>query len=330
MTRFGKLTKATTLAVAIAAGFGASTSAQAGALATSILDVSQFSINFTSTGLEVPISTFGGALITDSGKNVASLNGFPTQTVTGTQNGGGTFDLAAACVGVVCPAANTFTHSAPGSISPNQYAWADSLVTGAPVTGLITNPGDPKARAVTGSEVKLTGTGTGGGLSNLSLLTTFAFTTTAAVSFTFDFLANLYERAFLGANSNIGFSSADAGAHLTFKIQQVSGAGTLATIFNWAPNGQSGGIFGGNELFDEFDLQQNTAVTLPGFDSIVDSLGNKHFAASVNLGTGNYIFSVDHGVVANAALQIPEPGSLALAGVALLALVGSRRNKKAA
>ena len=112
MTKFGKFKKAAPLVLAIAAGFGVSSAANAGLVATSVLEVTNFQIR-DGAGMVRDISDFGSAIIQDSGTNTASLTGFVTASNTDNIFGGGPMDIAQACVGGPCPLENNFAHTLP-------------------------------------------------------------------------------------------------------------------------------------------------------------------------------------------------------------------------
>ena len=71
MTRFRKLTKATTLALAIAAGFGVSGAAHASLVATAVLEVQNFQIQSVASGVGTILdaSHFSGLTVGDFGHN---------------------------------------------------------------------------------------------------------------------------------------------------------------------------------------------------------------------------------------------------------------------
>jgi len=324
----GRLKKATTLALAIAAGFGMHGASQASALATAVLEVTNFQIQSTS-GAILSLSDFilpqGLNSIVDNGTNSGSLNGvFANSTLTVT--GGGPMDIVQACVGVVCPAQNNFGHTVPPPVAGNQLGRADSKLDGAPLLGL----GQPTgANARTVAEVQLTSTGSGTGDSRLGLNTTFDFNLALAKAIRLDFDADLYLRAFLSSDVKSGLAQASSG--LVFSIIQLGAGGAGTTIFEWAPNGLAGGITGGTELQDGENLNTTIAALVGGDNFTNDLPGSQHFRADTNvLGVGSYRFSIRHTNATDAQQVLPEPGTLLLAGGALLGLAALRRGKKAA
>lgn len=320
MTRTGKL-KIATLALAIAAGLGASGTVHAGLVATSVLEVTNFRIT-DAQGNPLDITDFGGAILQDSGTNTATLTGFAPVTNTLSIFGGGTMNILQSCVGAVCPGQDNFTHTTPPPVVGTQLARADSLLDGAPVTGIVGAPLGANARAV--AEVLLTGNGIGGGDSDLNENTLFSFSLAQARTLRLSFDADLYLRTFLSADSKIG-SSAAATSKLTFSLFDL---GTGANLFSWAPNGAAGGIIGGTELLDGANLNDSITALIPGANFSRDLPGSQSFLAETTLGAGNYQFIVSHVVGADGTQVIPEPGTMLLAGVGLLGVALSRRRAK--
>ena len=188
------------------------------------------------------------------------------------------------------------------------------------MTGL---PGLLGANARTVAETLLTKNGKGKGDSDLGLNTLFTFFLPVAQPVRFTFDADLYLRAFLSPDSKIG-SSASATSKLSFNLFDVDGN----PIFSWQPNGAPGGIFGGTEIADGANLNDSIVALLPGQNLKRDLPGSQAFAAETLLGPGGYTFNISHIVGATGKQVIPEPGTLLLAGVGLLGLVASRRQKK--
>ena len=321
MASFGNLRKATALTLAIAAAFGMAGASQAASVqGSSVLEVTNFQIQSTA-GAILDIGAFGSPVIADNGTNSASLTGFAPILNSGNSVGGVPMDIAQACLGVVCPGANNFTHNPAPPAGGTQLSRGDSKLDGAPVTGL----GQPTgANARTVAEVRLTGNGTGTGDSRLGLNTSFSFDLLSSKALRFDFDANLYLRAFLSLDSLGG--SSQASSNLVFAIDRGG-----VNVFSWSPNGLAGGIFGGTEIADGTNLNDSVTALVAG-DNNFREVGVKHFTADTDLLTaGSYRFTIRHTSAADANLAvIPEPGTLLLAGGALLGLALSRRGRKTA
>lgn len=323
MASFGNLGKVATLTLAIAAAFGMAGASQAApsVQASSVLEVLNFQIQSAgAVNTILDISNFGSPVIADNGTNSASLTGFAPILIPGSAVGGVPMDIAQACLGGVCPGQNNFTHNPVPPAAGTQLSRGDSKLDGAPVTGL----GQPTgANARTVAEVRLTGNGTGTGDSRLGLNTSFSFDLASSRALRFDFFANLYLRAFLSADSTGG--SSQASSNLSFAIDKSG-----VNVFAWSPNGLGGGIFGGSEILDETNLNDSVTALVAG-DNNFREVGLKHFIAETDvLGIGSYRFTIRHTSAADANLAVPEPGTLLLAGGALLGLALSRRRLKAA
>ena len=323
MARFGNLRKAATLTLAIAAAFGVAGVSQAASVqGSSVLEVTNFQIQSTAAGHAIlDLSNFLSPVISDNGTNSASLTGFVPVLNSGLVAGGGPMDIAQACLGVVCPGANNFTHNPAPPAGGTQVARADSKLDGAPITGL----GQPTgANARTVAEVRLTGNGSGTGDSRLGLNTSFNFDVATSRAIRFDFDADLYLRAFLSADAKGG--SAQASSNLVFSIDKAG-----VNVFSWSPNGLVGGIFGGTEVADGANLNDSVTALVAGDNNFRDAAGVQHFTADTDVLTaGSYRFTIRHTSAADANLAVPEPGTLLLTGGALLGLALSRRGRKAA
>lgn len=325
MTRFGKFRKAS-VALALVSGFGATGSAHADVVATSVLQVSNLLFKTTS-GVQLDISSFTNPIIQDSGTNTAALTGFATVSIPGSVLGGGPMDIAQACVGLVCPGQNNFSHTPISPALPaagTQLTRADSLLNGSPVSGVPSATLGGNASTI--AQVLLTRAGVGNGDSDLGLNTLFSFTTTQAQAINLSFSADHYLRSFLSADLAFG-SSAAATSKLTFSLVDASGI----EVFFWAPDGTVNAIRGGTEIADGGNLNTSRTALAPGVDFSVDLAGLQFFSANTNVfGAGRYQFVISQVVGADGTQiqRVPEPGTMLMAGVGLLGVVLSRRRAK--
>lgn len=123
-------------------------------------------------------------------------------------------------------------------------------------------------------------------------------------------------------------------------ITQVGGFG--GTVFNWAPDGQSGGITGGVELLDQASLNVTGYLdhTTPG-TSTFDPTGNgnvdvgdltpstwANYAALTDVllsGTYTLNIAMSEKVELN---RVPEPATLGLLGIGLIGMAFANRRRK--
>jgi hypothetical protein len=338
MTNFAKLKAVAAVSAACAGLFGA-TSAQAYVYAVSHLEIEALSLVITPTAT---INSF-----TFDQTNTASLNSGPFATGASCNSA-----LLPACG--AAPVLDAAVANAPGSVplrgennfgflgvnNVSSYSSADSvlttaqLVTGTPTSlnqiaeSLLNTNGFAKANALQQSNTSM-----------------FIELTVAGgpASLTFNFRADPDQRSEIGG-PDIGayLSQSDLNASFTLSRSSQDGGGSI----NWTPNGTaandctvSGALFGVatcTESADGADLNDNTTTgTNPAFDDNSFEAANIFSAFGINiagLAAGNYTLALNAQTSTSIIRNVPEPGALALMGIALagLAFTAKRRQGKQA
>jgi len=294
------------LALAAALSMLAPGLAHADAVAQSILNISGFTVT-PSNGAALDLSSIQ---VGNNGDVSASFGGAAAVTQVANPGSGG-FNLS------VSAGPNAASYS-PGTAligaATLNYAGSTSSLSGNSLEA-------GGATAKVDNTVSLVPGGTGSTQSNVNLLSEFSITTDQASTFKFDFSATAFLRAYLSlAAGQKGTVNASYGWTLT--IEDSDGN----TVFAWTPDGTVDAITGGTETADAFDLTAGRA-TLTSNDRVTNNLVSGSFSAITNiLEAGTYTFQIAQTSSADATV-IPEPGSLALLGVALCgaAFAGRRR-----
>lgn len=294
--------------VAIAAGL-LPMSAQADAVAQSILNVSNFHFaagNGAGRAADGSLLAFlaPGASATTTADTVAKLNG--------------AVDNGSAIAGGEQSAVGNFGSYTPGvqllGAPIATYAAATAAQTG---NALLNN-----ANADTDGVVSLKPTGDGSTQGNVNLNGQFTISLTAATAIEIAFDA----KAFLRAMQDKG-PPWFATAAYSWVMTIVDSTGN--EVFKWSPDGQlNSGIVGGTEYADGFSLNDSRSKTTIG-DFVVTRNLAAFEAETGTLAAGDYEVSLRQTSTADARL-LPEPGSLALFGIALAgaAAAGRRRQRK--
>jgi len=302
------------LAVA-AALTGMSLNVNAGVLAQSVLEITNFRF-LNPDGSIISVGQFDFLAFQDSSQVTASLNGTTaTQTINSTAFG--TLDLPQQCVGNCAGfPENDYSHRLLATVN---VARGDSLLQGAPILNPVA-PSPADAHVV--AEAQLIGGGNGNVQGNLGLTASFSFslTNSQAVTVSLDSLSHLI--ASISASSNGTARASDQ-----WVIEVADAAGN--TVFSWAPNGLPGGITGGVEIVDTCNLQRTVNAQLPGQTNLFDCAGTHSATTGILDAAQTFTLGLRHQNNADAT-QIPEPGTVLLMGLAFAGLgFGAYRRKSA-
>lgn len=317
--KFSKTGIALAAALGTVSALGLASEANAGAVAYATLDVSNFRLSSGGTTLDVADFVPGTLGILNTVGASGSLNGI-TQALTNPPTGGPS-DVVLQCVGACGMGQNNF--ALQPVLSSGHFGRGDANLTGALITGVP--DGGNAARAQGVAEVQVNGVSFGSGTSTISTSAGFTFTLAGGPGSTRTIRADFDAASTIRAITDATGLSADATITWTASITRVD---NNEVVFSWSPDGQVGGISGGTEIADAYDLTDT--VNAFGLNQDIEESNSGAFAAEVTLENGvQYRLSIQQTQVANAVSVVPEPGTLALVASSLLGLGFAARRRKA-
>jgi hypothetical protein len=309
-------TKQLLSAVALAAT-AAFAPAHAGVLGMGDLAITSLLLLDTGTGLPI----VSGLNVTSDSRTGSAASDYNGVAGTGagsgsiTLGGGATVDVKYRCAGPDCGSIgglygttenNTATHITPPA--SKNYALGDMVIAGSAL-------GVSGAQGLTRANASATGPTNLGGSSaaiqnNARVTTTFTAGTTYNAAFAMG--VDAYVSAFVDAASTgvTTFASGGIGFNLTV-FEQLAGGGQ-SLVLSWIPAQINTGLFA------------TTASESASYSFIGSVLSP---TALIEAGK-TYTLTINQTSLSTIS-EIPEPASLALAGVALLSLAGAARRRKA-
>ncbi|NHZ78011.1 PEP-CTERM sorting domain-containing protein [Massilia sp. CCM 8695] len=231
---------------------------------------------------------------------------------------GGTVDVKNRCAGPSCGAGmpvgnypggveNNFTAHLPAP--SGNYALGDMYIAG-------TALGVTGANGLTRADSSVMSPGNAGSANatianSATAVTTFSVGTTLQAKFALGF--NAYVAAFVNAINGVSGSSLGT-ISWTLSLQEVIG-NVSTTIMNWSPAEINDGV-------TSSDISQNSIKESSGtiLSNLVTLTGGRTYKLTINQASNS---------IASEVRAVPEPGSMVLIGLGLLALGAASRRKAA-
>lgn len=312
--------KKTALAAVAIATMAATAPSQAYVMASSVVELETFEIYLSADGATrgalADASDFTGLTFTSTADISGGLNGM---TFTDDGNVPNT-DLPATCVGSGCGALALGENTFPSLFPPpvGNYAAADQLETGSPITGVSDGAGGILATPATIKNAAYAGlaSGVGAGTANGNngLTSQFTFSVGQDTHLEFSGLVSAFLSVAISADE-VPTASAIASYNFSFNILEVG----TGVVFSFAPDLFG---FGASEISLNAPLPFDTDITL-------SNPGTAFSAFTPLLTAGNlYILTARSNSNVDVTRTVPEPGALALVGLGLIAAGVSRRRRR--
>lgn len=290
-------------AVAVVAAMAAPGVARADAVAQSILDVTSFTFRIGNGAAGVSPTLVSAA------PEVTVVAFATTSDALAVLNGGAAVHPTLACVGT-CGAYLPFVELVGAPTAT--YSGSNSVFAGDALT--------VGATAGTDATVSLDPVGDGTTTGNVNLGATFTIVVGAPISFEVAFSAESFMRGFLDTSPGNATASTNWSISVTDSLN--------LPVFAWSPNGQGGGIFGGTEYADAFNMNDTVSQLIPG-NTTRTNLPGLFEAETAILAAGTYTVSLRHTSSADAEIRvIPEPATLSLISIALLGAGAALRRRQ--